>query len=58
MGEIVHLTDRVQRPASRAELNPQTGQGQILLFTGIRYERLSEPQPQPDPKRPRGRRRA
>jgi hypothetical protein len=58
MGEIVCLPERIARPASRAKAELSSASAQILLFTGIRYERMSEPQTRPDPKKPRGRRRA
>lgn len=52
-------------PASRRQPRPGPGEGeprgQILLFMGVRYERLSEPGPEPTPSlssgQPAGRRR-
>jgi|GEM_PF-6919264 hypothetical protein len=58
MGEIVCLPDRIARPLRRAEINQPGASAQILMFTGIRYERMGDPQVRPDPKKPRGRRRA
>ena len=56
-GVIITFPDRVDRP-HRAAPRPGEPRGEILLFTGVRYERL---EPSPGPSRPfasdRGRRR-
>jgi hypothetical protein len=57
-GVIIAFPDRAYRP-SRAAPRPGEPRGEILLFTGVRYERL---EPSPGPSRPfasdgRGRRR-
>lgn len=45
------------RPARRA-LGPEEPRGEILLFTGVRYERQIEPSPEPiSPQRRPARRR-
>ena len=60
-GELVAFPDRARRPA-RMALRADEPRGAILLFTGIRYERLApsiEPSPvakQPKAGRPRRRR--
>jgi hypothetical protein len=58
MGDIVCLPERIARPAKRTAAELPASGAQILLFTGIRYERMTEAQAQPDPKKPHGRRRA
>ncbi|MDM9620074.1 MULTISPECIES: hypothetical protein [unclassified Rhizobium] len=49
MAIVVALADRLSRTQSRKDRKPV--EAQILLFTGVRYERLSE-----GPKRTTGRR--
>lgn len=58
MGEIISLPARRAQSERRAHAAPLADTARILLFTGIRYERPVEPQTRPDPKKPRGRRRA
>ena len=58
MGEIIPLPRDKQPQDRRAE---PFQSAEILLFMGVRYERIAptlEPQNAPDPKKPRGRRRA
>ena len=57
-GVIITFPDPASRP-NRAALRADEPRGEILLFTGVRYERL---EPSPGPSRPfatdgRGRRR-
>lgn len=61
MGELINLRLRPALTAPTPERIPTAREATILLFTGIRYERMAEPPPAretPDPKKPRGRRRA
>ena len=47
-GVIIAFPDPASRPQSKA-LRPDEPRGQILLFMGVRYERL---EPSPGPSRP------
>jgi hypothetical protein len=47
-GVIIIFPDPTSRP-SRSVLSPDEPRGEILLFTGVRYERL---EPNPGPSRP------
>ncbi len=57
-GTLIPFPDSSARP-QRPALSADDPRGEILLFTGIRYERLAEPSPEPaDPgHRPKRRRR-
>jgi len=58
MAEVVSIVERLNRTGS-AEKSP-TGQAQILLFTGVRYERLDRDDHAPQGSTPQtsGRRKA
>ena len=59
MGDLINLPSRPVR--AEAAALPQGQSAAILLFTGIRYERMADAEPAretPGPKKPRGRRRA
>jgi hypothetical protein len=58
IGSVIPFPASDMRPA-RPPLPPEHPRGEILLFTGIRYERQAEPSPAPiDPgRRPPRRRR-
>lgn len=59
MGDLINLP--LRRLRAEAAAQPQSQSATILLFTGIRYERIAEADPAretPGPKKPRGRRRA
>jgi hypothetical protein len=47
-GVIITFPDPASRP-HRSALRPDEPRGEILLFTGVRYERL---EPNPGPSRP------
>ena len=47
-GVVIAFPDAADRP-QRSHVNPGEPRGEILLFTGVRYER---PEPSPGPSRP------
>ena len=47
-GVVIAFPDSSERP-QRPHLSPSEPRGEILLFTGVRYER---PSPNPGPSRP------
>ncbi|MDR7146393.1 hypothetical protein [Rhizobium sp. BE258] len=52
MATIVALADRRSQQPRRKDQEPV--EAQILLFTGVRYERLTDaPKPRPVPRAPR-----
>lgn len=55
-GVVVPFPDLPPTSARRA-LSGDKPRGEILLFTGIRYERLSEPAPEPSRPSSEGRKR-
>lgn len=60
MGEVIAFSPKPDRAPPRRPDGP-AGAAAILFFTGVRYERMAEPQPAqetPGPKRPPRRRRA
>lgn len=52
-GVVIAFPDAADRP-QRPHLNAGEARGEILLFTGVRYER---PEPSPGPSRPYARNR-
>jgi hypothetical protein len=48
-GTVIHFPDPASRPV-RTAIDGAERRGVILLFTGVRYERLSEPGPEPAPR--------
>ena len=53
LGKLVNF-DRRRKPASAGKRNP--GDAQILMFTGVRYERGTPPTKTIDPSRPKRKR--
>lgn len=61
MGEVIAFRLRPHRAAPVPQNREGATPAAILFFTGVRYERMAEPEPvreTPGPKRPRPRRRA
>jgi hypothetical protein len=49
MAAVIALADRLSQTSTRK--HKATGEAQILLFTGVRYERLVEPVKRPAARR-------
>ena len=61
MGDLIDFPEKPATKRAGRVPHAAAAGATILLFTGIRYERMAEPAPErgsPDPKKPRGRRRA